>query len=105
MFAAELVAKRLQLLRELVPSTSRIAVLVDPGSLTVVETTLRDLEPAARTMGLELRVLNASSSQEINAAFTTFTRERPDALFVSTGPLFTARRVQLRPRRHVTWSP
>jgi putative tryptophan/tyrosine transport system substrate-binding protein len=103
MFAAELVAKRLQLLRELVPSTSRIAVLVDPGSPTVVETTLRDLEPAARAMGLELRVLNASSSQEINAAFATFTRERPDALFVSTGPLFTARRVQLatQPARHM----
>jgi ABC-type uncharacterized transport system substrate-binding protein len=95
MFAAELVAKRLQLLRELVPATSRMAVLVDPGSPTVVETTLRDLEPAARAMGLEIRVLNASTSQEINAAFATFMRERPDALFVSTGPLFTARRVQL----------
>ena len=46
-------------------------------------------------MGLEIRVLNASSSQEINAAFATFVRERPDALFVNTGPLFTARRVQL----------
>jgi putative ABC transport system substrate-binding protein len=95
MFATELVAKRLQLLRELVPSTSRIAVLVDPSSPTVAATTLRDLEPAARAMGLEIRVLNASSSQEINAAFATFIRERPDALFVNTGPLFTARRVQL----------
>jgi putative ABC transport system substrate-binding protein len=95
MFATELVAKRLQLLRELVPSTSRVAVLVDPSSPTVVETTLRDLGPAARAMGLEIRVLNASSSQEINAAFATFMRERPDALFVNTGPLFTARRVQL----------
>jgi putative tryptophan/tyrosine transport system substrate-binding protein len=95
MFAAELVAKRLQLLRELVPATSRIAVLVDPGSPTIVETTLRDLQPAAHAMGLEIQVLNASNSQEINAAFATFTRERPDALFVSTGPLFTARRVQL----------
>src|SRR5262249_4177627 len=95
MFATELVAKRLQLLRELVPATSVLAVLVDPSSPTVVKTTLRDLEPAARAMGLELRVLNASSSQEISAAFATFMRERPDALFVSTGPLFTARRVQL----------
>jgi putative ABC transport system substrate-binding protein len=95
MFATELVAKRLQLLRELVPTTSRMAVLVDPGSPTTVETTLRDLEPAARAMGLEIQVLNASNSQEINAAFVTFMRERPDALFVSTGPLFTARRVQL----------
>jgi len=95
MFATELVAKRLQLLRELVPATSRLAVLVDPSSPTVTETTLRELEPAARAMGLEIRVLNVSSGQEINAAFATFTRERPDALFVNTGPLFTARRVQL----------
>ena len=95
MFATELVAKRLQLLRELIPAISRLAVLVDPSSPTVVETTLRDLEPAARAMGLEIRVLNASSSQEITAAFATFMRERPDALFVNTGPLFTARRVQL----------
>jgi putative tryptophan/tyrosine transport system substrate-binding protein len=95
MFATELVAKRLQLLRELVPATSRIAVLVDPGSPTVVETTLRDLQPAAHAMGLEIQVLNASNSQQINAVFATFMRERPDALFVSTGPLFTARRVQL----------
>ena len=95
MFATELVAKRLQLLRELVPATSLVAVLVDPSSPTVVETTLRDLKPAAHAMGMEIRVLNASSSQEINAAFATFIRERPDALFVNTGPLFTARRVQL----------
>jgi putative ABC transport system substrate-binding protein len=95
MFATELVAKRLQLLCELVPATSRVAVLVDPGSPTVVETTLRDLEPAARAMGLQMQVLNVSNSQEIDAAFATFMRERPDALFVNTGPLFTARRVQL----------
>jgi putative ABC transport system substrate-binding protein len=95
MFATELVAKRLALLRELLPTTSRIAVLVDPSSATVVETTLRDLEPAARAMGVEIRILNASNSQEINAAFASFLRERPDALFVSTGPFITARRVQL----------
>jgi len=95
MFATELVAKRLQLLRELVPATSLVAALVDPSSPTVVETTLRDLKPAAQAMGMEIRILNASSSQEINAAFATFMRERPDALFVNTGPLFTARRVQL----------
>jgi ABC-type uncharacterized transport system substrate-binding protein len=95
MFATEMSAKRLQLLRELVPSTARMAVLVDPASPTTAETTLRDLEPAARAMGLQIQVLHASNSQEINAAFATFLRERPDALFVSTGPLFTARRVQL----------
>jgi putative ABC transport system substrate-binding protein len=70
-------------------------VLVDPASPTIVETTLRDLEPAARAMGVQIQVLNASNGREINAAFATFVRERPDALFVSVGPLFTARRVQL----------
>jgi putative ABC transport system substrate-binding protein len=95
MFANELAAKRLQLLRELVPSTARMAVLVDPASPTSAEATLRDLEPAARAMGLQIQVLHASNSQEINAAFATFVRERPDAVFVNTGPLFTARRVQL----------
>jgi putative tryptophan/tyrosine transport system substrate-binding protein len=95
MFATEVMAKRLQLLRQMVPTASRLAVLVDPGSPTVVGNTLRDLRPAAHDMGVEIQVLNASNSQEINAAFATFLRERPDALFVGTGPLFTARRVQL----------
>jgi putative ABC transport system substrate-binding protein len=94
-FAAELVAKRLQLLREMVPAAARVAVLVDPASTTITEATLRDVEPAARAMGLQIQVLHASNSREISAAFATFVRERPDALFVSIGPLFTARRVQL----------
>ena len=62
MFATELVAKRLQLLRELLPATSLLAVLVDPSSPTVVQTTLRDLKPAAHAMGMEIRVLNASTA-------------------------------------------
>ena len=95
MFATELVGKRLQLLRELLPSTARVAVLVDPASVTISEATLRDVGSAAHDMGLQIRVLNVSNSREINAAFATFVPERPDALFVSTGPLFTARRVQL----------
>jgi len=94
-FAAELVAKRLQLLRETVPAAVRVAVLVDPASTTITEATLREVEPAARAMGLQVQVLHASNSREISAAFATFVRERPDALFVSIGPLFTARRVQL----------
>jgi putative tryptophan/tyrosine transport system substrate-binding protein len=94
-FAAELVAKRLQLLREMVPAAARVAVLVDPASTTITEATLRDVEPAARAMGLQIQVLHASNGREISAAFATFVRERPDALFVSIGPLFTARRVQL----------
>jgi putative tryptophan/tyrosine transport system substrate-binding protein len=94
-FAAELVAKRLQLLREMVPTAARVAVLVDPAATAMAETTLREVEPAARAMGLQIQILHASNSREISAAFATFVRERPDALFVSIGPLFTARRVQL----------
>jgi ABC-type uncharacterized transport system substrate-binding protein len=93
--SGELAAKRLQLLRELVPAAARGAVLVDPANTTTTETTLRDLEPAARAMGLQIQVLNASNGREIGAAFAAFERERPDALFVSIGALFTARRVQL----------
>ena len=81
-FQHELAAKRLELLRELVPGAARVAVLVNPANATNTETTLRDVEPAARAMGLQIQVLNASTSREIDAAFATFVRERPDALFV-----------------------
>jgi putative ABC transport system substrate-binding protein len=94
-FATELVAKRLALLRELVPAAARLAVLVDPANKTITEPTLREVESAARAMGLQIQVLNASNGREIGAAFAAFERERPDALFVSIGVLFTARRVQL----------
>ena len=94
-FNAELAAKRLELLRELVPGAARVAVLVNPANATNAETTLRDVEPAARAMGLQIQVLNASTSREIDAAFATFARERPDALFVGGDAFFTSRRVQL----------
>jgi putative tryptophan/tyrosine transport system substrate-binding protein len=89
------VTKRLQLLRELVPAATRVAVLVDPTSKTTTETTLQEVESAARTMALHIQVLHASNGREIGAAFAAFERERPNALFVSGGPLFTDRRVQL----------
>jgi putative tryptophan/tyrosine transport system substrate-binding protein len=92
---SELVAKRLELLRELVPAATRVAVLVNPANSTSTETTLRDVETAARAMGLQIQVLNASTSQEINVAFATLVRERPDALFVGLDPFLTSRRVQL----------
>ena len=94
-FAVELAAKRLELLRELVPGATRVAVLVNPANAANTEATLRDVEAAARTMGLQIQVINASTSREIDAAFATFARERPDALFVGSGPLFTIRAVQL----------
>jgi putative ABC transport system substrate-binding protein len=71
-----------------------VAVLVDPVA-PPTKTTLREVEVAAGTMGLRIQILNASSSGEINAAFATLTRERPDALFVGPGFLFPSRRVQL----------
>jgi len=93
--SGELTAKRLELLRALVPAATRVAVLVNPANAMNTETTLRDVEPAARAMGLQIQVLNASTSREIGAAFATFARERPDALFVGVDPLFNSRRLQL----------
>src|SRR5215468_11955251 len=94
LFIGELAAKRLALLRALVPAATRLAVLINPSGPNA-ERTMRDLEPAARAMGLQIQVLKATSSSEINAAFTTFVRERLDALFVNLDPFFTSRRVQL----------
>jgi putative ABC transport system substrate-binding protein len=87
-------AKRLELLRALVPGAARIAVLVNPVA-PVTETTLQAMEASAGAMGLRFRVLNARSSSEISAVFATFVQDRPDALFVSGGFLFSSRRVQL----------
>jgi ABC-type uncharacterized transport system substrate-binding protein len=94
-YSGELTAKRLELLRELVPTATRMAVLVNPANATSTESTLRDVEPAARAMGLQIQVLNASTSREINAAFAPLERERPDALFVGLDPFLVSRRVQL----------
>ena len=94
-FSIELAAKRLQLLHELVPGTARVAVLVNPDDATTAESHLRAVDAAARPLGLQIRVLTASTSREIDAAFATFVRERPDALFVSSGAFFLSRRVQL----------
>jgi putative ABC transport system substrate-binding protein len=81
-FTGELTAKRLELLRELVPGAARVAVLVNPADATSAESTLRDVAAAARAIGLQIEVLRASTSGEINAAFAAVARARPDALFV-----------------------
>jgi putative ABC transport system substrate-binding protein len=94
-FNYELVAKRLEFLRELVPAAARVAVLVNPANAAGGETTLRDVQAAGRAMGLQIQVLNASTSREIEVAFATFVRERPDALFVGSDAFFNSRRVQL----------
>ena len=94
-FSGELVAKRLELLRELVPAITRVAVLVNPAEAVSTETTVRDVDAAARAIGLQMQVLKASTSREIDAAFETFVRDRPDAFFVGSDPFFVSRRVQL----------
>jgi putative ABC transport system substrate-binding protein len=91
----ELAAKQLELLRELAPAAKHVGALVNPANPTNAESTLKDLEPASRALGLQVRIHNASTSGELDTAFGTMTRERPDALFVGTDPFFNARRVQL----------
>jgi putative ABC transport system substrate-binding protein len=92
---AEVVTKRLELLRDLLPKAIRIDVLVDPISSTTAESTLRGVETAAPTMGMQMRVFNASTISEIDAAFAGLVKERPDALFVGISPFLLDRRVQL----------
>jgi putative tryptophan/tyrosine transport system substrate-binding protein len=93
--SGELTAKRLELLHELIPSAARVSVLVNPADPTSMGTTLRDLEPAARAIGLKIQVLKITTSQEIHAAFAAMVRERSEALFLGSDPIFTSRRVQL----------
>ena len=94
-FTGELVAKRLELLRELVPGAARIDVLVAPSNPTITEATVRDAQAAARALGLQLKIVNADTPVEINTAFASLAGERPDALFVGPDPLYVSRRVQL----------
>jgi len=103
--STELVAKRLELLRALVPTATRVAVLVNPANTANTETTLRDVEPAARAVGLQVQVLNADTSHEIDAAFATIVRERPDALFSASSPYFLAGVSNWSNWRHATQSP
>ena len=94
-YSGELTAKRLELLREVVPAATRVAVLVNPANALATESTLRDVQSAARAMGLQIQVVNASTSREINAAFATFVRGRPDALFLGVDIFLNNRRAQL----------
>ena len=94
-FPAEVTGKRLELLRELVPTAVRIAVLVEPTNPTSTESTLRDVEGASRAMGLQMQVFKVSTSREIDAVFEGFVRERPDALLAPISAFLMDRRVQL----------
>jgi putative ABC transport system substrate-binding protein len=94
-FFQEVVAKRLRLLHDLVPKAVRVAVLVNPANASITESTLRDVQQAASTIGLQIQILNATTTGEIDAAFASLARERPDALFVGPDAFFTSRRGQL----------
>jgi ABC-type uncharacterized transport system substrate-binding protein len=92
---AELEARRLDLLRELVSGATRVAVLVNPADAANTESTVRDVEAAAPAIGLKIQLVHASTSREIDAAFAMIARERTEALFVGNAPFLNSRRVQL----------
>jgi putative ABC transport system substrate-binding protein len=94
-FVNEVTAKRLRLLHDLVPKAIRIAVLLNPANAMVAESTLREVQKAAPAIGLQIQILNASTIGEIDAAFATLARERPDALLVAGDAFLTSRRVQI----------
>jgi len=94
-FLQEVVAKRLEILLELQPKPVRIAVLLNPTNAPVAETTLREVQEAARAIALPIHILNASTNSEIDAAFAALVSERADALFVAADSYFGSRRVQL----------
>jgi putative ABC transport system substrate-binding protein len=93
-FTQEVLSKRLRLLHELVPKAVHVAVLLNPANASVTEATLHTVQEAAPTLGLELSILNATTIGEIDAAFATLERERPDALFVAGDAFFVSRAVQ-----------
>jgi putative ABC transport system substrate-binding protein len=90
----EIAAKRLGLFHDLVPKAARIAMLVNPANRPIAELMLRDIPEAARALGLQIQILEASTSREIEAAFATLVRDRADALFVSPDGFLNSRRVQ-----------
>jgi putative ABC transport system substrate-binding protein len=94
-FSVELVAKRLELVRELIPGAARVAVLINPANVSSALATVKDAEAAAGDIGLQVRVFRASTSGEIDEAFTGLARDKPDALIVGPDPFFSSRRVQL----------
>ena len=93
-FIQEVTAKRLRLLHDLVPKAVRIAVLVNPASASIAESTIRDTQEAAPTIGLQIQIFNATTIDEIDAAFTALARGRLDALVVVPDAFFASRAVQ-----------
>jgi putative ABC transport system substrate-binding protein len=94
-FTTEVNAKRLGILRDLVPAAVRVALLINPKNLMNTSSMLKEVEPAARILGLQIQNFNATTSLEIDAAFAALVSWRPDALFIAPDGFFTSRRVQL----------
>jgi putative ABC transport system substrate-binding protein len=94
LLTSELTTKRLELVRELLPGAARVAVLVNPLS-PEAEPQLKDVQAAARALGQQLRILNASSQGDVEAAFATIVDQRDPALLVTNDPLFISRLEQL----------
>ena len=94
-FPAELSAKRLELLRDVVPRATRIAVIVESTNPTSSESTVRDVKTAARSLGLQVDVLNVSTSRDLDAVFESFGQRRPDGLIIAVSAFLVDRRVQL----------
>jgi putative ABC transport system substrate-binding protein len=103
--AAQIVAKRLSLLRELLPRAVRVAALINPANLTNTELTLRELRTAGRVLGLDVSVYNASTADEIDSAFSAMVKQRPDGLFVAPDSYYSTRGGQLIGSRPSTESP
>src|SRR5262249_11940342 len=94
-FSSEVLAKRLGLLRDLVPRAVRLAVLINPDNAATAEAALREIPESARALGLRIQViLKCSTRGEIEAAFATLMRDRAEALIVSPDAFFVSRRVQ-----------
>jgi len=94
-FTAQMGAKRLEVLHDLLPKITRIGVLVNPADADPTEAQLKDIEAAARAMGLQIKVYNADTGAEIDSAFEAMGRDRPDAVVVGTSAFLNGRRVQL----------
>jgi putative ABC transport system substrate-binding protein len=94
-FSAVLVAKQFELLHETVPNSAVMGVLVNPSSPSLAELTARDAHVAGRSLGMQIHILNASTKDQIDAAFASFARVRPDALLIGGDAFFLSRRVQL----------
>jgi putative tryptophan/tyrosine transport system substrate-binding protein len=102
---AVLTAKRFELLHELLPSVAVFAALVNPANAIVAKSTTSELRAAASALGLEVKVLEASSNREIDAAFSTLVQQRVGALLVSADAYFTSRRVQFATLANRTGTP